>query len=145
MSDSSGLRAHDVLAPCDVFIDTESAWAQLPCEVPAHLDSFIRADREAFSALADARAGWRWYRGVDGAGVVHIFQFQRGGPIELWHRSLTLRGLRSVSGPFRSQHHAHAGVRLAASHPVPGVQRAEVSAPDSGDAAHARYTGASRF
>ncbi|MEO8122512.1 MAG: hypothetical protein ABI633_00510 [Burkholderiales bacterium] len=110
MNDSSGRFADGVLTPYDVFIDTQPSWAQLPCEPPTNLDSLIRADHETLGESMGAR----WYRGVDGAGVVHIFQFQRGGPIELWHRSLTKQGLHSVTGPFRSQHHAHLGTRPVA-------------------------------
>lgn len=115
MIESAGQPTGDVLTLGDVFIDTRPTWAQVPYEAPTNLDSFIRSDREAADLLTDTRAGARWYRGVDGAGIVHIFQFQRGGPIELWHRSLTLQGLHRVSGPFRSQHQAHAGGRPEAS------------------------------
>lgn len=129
----SGLRAEDVLTPCDVFIDTQPTWAQVPCDAPTHLDSFICADQEAIGSLADARAGVRWYRGIDGAGVVHIFQFQRGGSIELWHRSLTLQGLHSVDGPFRSQRQAHAGARPGGhpATPKPGSPSRAADQPNS--------------
>ncbi len=114
MNYSSGQPAGDVLTPYDVFIDTRPSWAQVPYEAPTNLDSFIRCDQEAVGPLTDTRAGARWYRGVDGAGVVHIFQFQRGGPIELWHASLTKQGLHSVTGAFRSQHQARLGARPVA-------------------------------
>lgn len=122
MIDSFGVRADDGLAPHDAFIDTQPAWVEMPCEVPRNLDSFIRADQQAVGSSTDAWAGERWYRGVDGAGVVHIFRFQRGGPIELWHRSLSLQGLRSVCGPFRSQRQAHAGARPASRQVTPSPE-----------------------
>ena len=70
---------------------------------PTTLDALIRADAE----LAGDRGGFRWYRGVDGEGVVRIFRFKRGRCVEQWHQLLQSQGLRSVAGPFRTQIRAH--------------------------------------
>ena len=91
-------------------VEVEPVTAARARQPPTDLDSLILADAETESHWV----GVRWYRGVDAAGVVRVFQFRRGSPIELWRRLLSLQSLQSVAGPVRTQLAAHAAPRADA-------------------------------
>jgi hypothetical protein len=78
---------------------------------PTNLDLRILADAET---RADSMAV-RWYSGVDAAGVVRIFRFQRGRSIEAWRQLLKAQSLQSVAGPLRTRLDAQVALP-AASH-----------------------------
>jgi hypothetical protein len=68
-------------------------------ELPTNLDAHITAD----AAAAWDFTSYRWFKGVDTAGVNRIFRFQRGNSLAQWHELLRSQRLRSVAGPFRTQ------------------------------------------
>lgn len=78
---------------------------------PTDLDPLILADAET---RADS-VSVRWYRGLDAAGVVRIFRFQRGRSLQAWQRLLQSQSMQSVAGPFRTRLHAHAAGQAARS------------------------------
>jgi hypothetical protein len=68
-------------------------------ELPRNLDDAIEAD----TRLAWDGAAFRWFAGRDAGGIVRIFRFQRGLPLEQWHALLRTQALVAVSGPYRNQ------------------------------------------
>ena len=74
-----------------------------PAEVPSNLDMVIEREQQA-EPRGDTR--FRWYRGADARGVIHVFRFQRGGSVAHWQQGLRSQQLVAVSGPFRARSQA---------------------------------------
>ena len=79
--------------------DLSPATATAPC----NLDPIIEREHRA-PPLGDS--DFRWYRGADSQGVIHVFRFQRGGSVENWQHGLRSQQLVDVSGPFRAKSQA---------------------------------------
>ena len=76
---------------------------------PTKLDPLVLADAET---RADSTTV-RWYSGLDAAGTVRIFPFQRGRSLDAWRELLKSQSLQSVAGPFRTRWGAYAAVYAA--------------------------------
>jgi len=76
---------------------------------PTNLDPLVLADAET---RADSTTV-RWYSGLDVAGTVRIFPFQRGRSLDAWRELLKSQSLQSVAGPFGTRWGAYAAVYAA--------------------------------
>lgn len=100
LSASKARAALDALfdAPAPSVVP-EPAPAAPPPDLPRNLDAAIEADTQ----LTWDGAAFRWFAGRDATGIVRIFRFQRGLPLEQWHQLLRTQALAEVRGPYRNQ------------------------------------------
>lgn len=83
-----------LFAPAPVYAQEEVQ----AIEIPHTLDAVIESD---LGFTSDVPL-YRWYKGQDAKGVIHVVRFQRGLSLEQWHESLARQKLVSVQGPYRS-------------------------------------------
>lgn len=83
-----------LFAPAPVYAKDEPA----AVEIPHTLDAVIESD---LGFTSDVPL-YRWYKGQDTKGVIHVMRFQRGQSLEQWHENLARQKLVSVQGPYRS-------------------------------------------
>lgn len=99
--------ANQARAALEALFETRPAFVAAPeqsFDTPTNLDEVIAAD----AALTWGFDSYRWYRGRDTRGVLHVFRFQRGKPVTDWQSQLRAQRLLSVEGPFRTSQQATA-------------------------------------